>query len=476
MRLGFYVQNQSISRFDDHYVVADSRNYLMAKFVFLTPEWNNKIKTAIFKHNDNAFKVVLDADDTCVVPWEVIQSPRFGVSVFTGDLITANTEQVPVAVSGFAVAEQSAPPTPDVYTQLITMIEQGRLVGPRGPKGKQGEKGPPGSSGGLELSGQYSILTSKFLTPEDYTTEMAFCTQTICSDEISAKIGFNTIRYGRWWDFDDFPVQVITFSHVNRSIHPHQLFAIPTDPSNIKAISFNMTDRFWRHIDHRVTLSDVEPFTTVEGFNSYKIMGKLLLFSVDPMAIVPPTLDTVFDFAICLGFRLSGHNPTRGYVLHPEDGYPESSMYFKRIHGSKNMIIHQAHILGGSGTNTLPLEMMHRITLSKPLSEGERINAVIRFPVTVTSPDLVNKEIVLPYRANLLFASAGYANVYTSRVKPPEICCCFELHTEIEVDENGITARLIDRNEYEHWWHDVVVSCRSEVEYIEIISRTGGQE
>ena len=46
--LTFDVSNQHIRRTDSFRVVAKSKNYLHAKFCFLTEEWNGKGKTALF--------------------------------------------------------------------------------------------------------------------------------------------------------------------------------------------------------------------------------------------------------------------------------------------------------------------------------------------------------------------------------------------------------------------------------------------
>ena len=463
MILGFNIQNQSIMRFDNHYVVADSRNFLTAKFVFSTPEWKGKTKTAVFKHDGEAFKMILDGDDVCTVPWEVIRSPGFGVSVFTGDLITANTAQIAVAASGY-VGEGTPPPTPDVYNQLIALIDAGRLTGKPGPKGKPGppgEPGPPGSQGGVDSTELCGLLSSRFLTPEEYTIGKELRVQTFTSDTTEAHFG---LLHGDRWDFDDFPVQITTMRHSDVSQWPHRIPPIPTDLSHIDEVTFGARDRFWRHFEATTELSDVEPFTTVEGFSSYKINGKVELRLQNNV--------TTFDFSICLGFRLSTYELTRGYFLPPFDGYPQSSIYLKRTSGNESPQFWGITIVGGSATNTLPMGTLHRIRFKEPLQNGERINAVIRFPVTVRSPDLIDGELTLPYQANLRFSSAGYVGLHISTTHQPVICCCQQdVRTKIEVDEEGISALLIGRNEHEHHWHEASVSCAAEVEYIEIISR-----
>ena len=123
MQLLFKVDEQIIT-FENHEkkVVAKSQNYLTCKFSF-SEEWNNVTKTAIFiSAKGNVYNQILN-DDSCAVPWEVIEYPHFIVSIFGGDRITANSVSVTVTKSGYVLGETPKEPTPDVYQQILKMIE-----------------------------------------------------------------------------------------------------------------------------------------------------------------------------------------------------------------------------------------------------------------------------------------------------------------------------------------------------------------
>lgn len=124
--LKFSIKNQRVIRFDEFTVVADSRNYLKAQFTF-SSEWNNKIKTAVFVNNGVAYNVLL-VEDKCTVPHEVIKNPSFSVSVFGGDLITANVAEIQVQESGLIEGQVPPEPTPTVYSQLVDSVESERLL------------------------------------------------------------------------------------------------------------------------------------------------------------------------------------------------------------------------------------------------------------------------------------------------------------------------------------------------------------
>lgn len=118
--LKFNMQNQTITRTDSFNVVADSRNYLTAEFMF-SQEWKGNI-TAIFAYENEKY-CQLVTDNICVVPWEVIKPPFFTVSIVCGDRVTANTASVAVEKSGYAEGETPKPPTPDVYNQILNSVK-----------------------------------------------------------------------------------------------------------------------------------------------------------------------------------------------------------------------------------------------------------------------------------------------------------------------------------------------------------------
>ena len=114
--LNFKVINQTISRNDTFRVVADSRNYLTAKFD-LSEEWQGDI-FAIFGFDKKFYHQKL-VSGICNVPWEVIKPPSFTVSLFCGDLITANVITVEVEKSGMEDGEVPMTPTPSVFAEYM---------------------------------------------------------------------------------------------------------------------------------------------------------------------------------------------------------------------------------------------------------------------------------------------------------------------------------------------------------------------
>ena len=117
----FKVNGQNIIRTDTNRVVSDSRNYLRASFEF-SEEWTG-IKTAIFKSGDIVRNSILENNE-CLVPWEVIKPGLMKVSVFCGDLITADSSTVPITESGYAEGGAPQDPSQTVYEQIISMLNE----------------------------------------------------------------------------------------------------------------------------------------------------------------------------------------------------------------------------------------------------------------------------------------------------------------------------------------------------------------
>lgn len=160
----FNVYKQKIKRTDTQQIVSDSRNYLKASFTFSDDDWTG-IKTAIFKNGDVVRHAVLDDNNECLVPWEVIKSGILHVSVFCGDLITADTATVYINDSGYYDGGAPEAPSPTVYEQIIAMLNEietlteedvQRIVSEyvaahkeelKGDKGDKGDTGAPGADG-----------------------------------------------------------------------------------------------------------------------------------------------------------------------------------------------------------------------------------------------------------------------------------------------------------------------------------------
>ena len=119
----FNVYKQKIKRTDTQQIVSDSRNYLKASFSFSDDDWTG-IKTAIFKNGNEVRHAILDDNNECLVPWEVIKLGILHVSVFCGDLITADTATVYINESGYEDGGAPQAPSPTVYEQIIAMLNE----------------------------------------------------------------------------------------------------------------------------------------------------------------------------------------------------------------------------------------------------------------------------------------------------------------------------------------------------------------
>lgn len=172
-KITFKVDGQYITRTDHEKPVAKCRHLYRAEFEFAGDEWSGT-KTALFANGNKAKSQVLDEKNTCEVPWEFFDTDTgtIGlVSVFCGDLTTANSASVYITKSGYVESDASVPPTPDVYQQLIETANETKEIaqsvrddadagkfrgeqGPMGPTGARGEKGERGETGPQGAKGE----------------------------------------------------------------------------------------------------------------------------------------------------------------------------------------------------------------------------------------------------------------------------------------------------------------------------------
>ena len=102
------VSNQRLTRYTAGVVSSDSAGYLKLKFVFRTNDWESvSVKMANFSYRGRNYPVLIEDDNTCFVPKEVIKTPSFSVSVFGGG-ITSNIVKIPVENSGIGPCEDES--------------------------------------------------------------------------------------------------------------------------------------------------------------------------------------------------------------------------------------------------------------------------------------------------------------------------------------------------------------------------------
>lgn len=136
MTLEFIVNKQSLTKHksqNDLKVVADSKNYLVARFHLQSDDWKNQICYALFTYQGQTWKKILGAEDAldwneCYVPAEVIHSPVFSVSCYCGDRITTNEVKVDVISSGYTENIVNQPATPSVMDQANALLKKYALI------------------------------------------------------------------------------------------------------------------------------------------------------------------------------------------------------------------------------------------------------------------------------------------------------------------------------------------------------------
>jgi len=323
--------------------------------------------------------------------------------------------------------------------------------------------------GGTGIATPAGLLQSRLLTENDYSTTMQLQTQTIHTAEVDNQFSFDGARYGDGSGVilidDDTPVQVAAFRQMNND--GNTACALPTTLADIESITFTLRDMWWSTFEeYEATVTDVEPFTTVDGFESHKITGS---FGTAEGSEV--------EFAICIGFRLSGDDPTRGYMLLPRDGFPQSSVYFKRTSGDETLILAWFNVTGSNATNALPAGKACRLALKQPLKEDDRINARIEFSDVITGGNLEgwipDATLEFRYKASVLLAPAGHAktDIVTSGIMP-ELGFSWIAFADNTVDANGLTVALVTMESYENSFGAVDIASTARVDCLEIITRT----
>lgn len=129
IELTFELNSQVLKRTDSNVIASNSAEFHKVKFTF-SEHWDNTQKTVIFRRGGKQYAVLLDNEDSCNIPYEVMQGSRdttfeisvFGVginSVLTSSILTINV------IRGSETSGEISPEfTPDMFDQLMAKIEE----------------------------------------------------------------------------------------------------------------------------------------------------------------------------------------------------------------------------------------------------------------------------------------------------------------------------------------------------------------
>lgn len=117
----FNCRNQRLSRYTAGVVASNSYGYLKFKFNFKTNDWDDvSVKMANFSYKGRNYPILIDENNVCTVPKEVIKIPSFSVSVFGGG-ITTNTVKIPVEHSNVSYEDDESVST-KYYNEIINKL------------------------------------------------------------------------------------------------------------------------------------------------------------------------------------------------------------------------------------------------------------------------------------------------------------------------------------------------------------------
>lgn len=124
----FYVSRRKIEVKRPDILVSDSVNVYPCVFQF-SDDWKGLNKHVVFKAGQTSIEILLGADNTCNIPWEVLIKPKLDVYVGVygtqGEAVILNTiwRSLGKVEEGPKTSNQSGDePTPDQYMQLLAII------------------------------------------------------------------------------------------------------------------------------------------------------------------------------------------------------------------------------------------------------------------------------------------------------------------------------------------------------------------
>lgn len=126
IELAFSVQRHILTRTDNTTITTNSKHIHRVNFTF-SSEWEGTEKAAVFRQGNSAYNVILDDNDSCVVPAEVLKSDRaveIHVSVYgiKDDTTITSTIATIHADAGSRTGGDMPCITPTMYEQIMSRL------------------------------------------------------------------------------------------------------------------------------------------------------------------------------------------------------------------------------------------------------------------------------------------------------------------------------------------------------------------
>ena len=136
----FDVYNQLLTCTNRPAIFSGNENLDKAEFTF-DETWDGFVKTAVFTGTET-YHIILDDNGVCTVPNEVLADDgeiSIGVFGVSGEIVKTSSVYVYNIGKGARTTATAVPdPTPDAYAQIIKLIEDGKVAGPKGDPGADG--------------------------------------------------------------------------------------------------------------------------------------------------------------------------------------------------------------------------------------------------------------------------------------------------------------------------------------------------
>lgn len=109
MQIDFEVEGQRLILTSESYIVADSLNFIKIKAVF-SSDWDCLTKFAVFNRDSNTYEILLDAENSCIIPCECVDTEgEFYLSFIgindEGKLVVGTTKEKTLVVKENGVSD-----------------------------------------------------------------------------------------------------------------------------------------------------------------------------------------------------------------------------------------------------------------------------------------------------------------------------------------------------------------------------------